>query len=631
MSQELASIREPVALSPQEALDSAEALMTQQGYNVTERTETSVTGVRRKREGMFGHSLRNLTVVAQPLPRGGVQIKLMGNDREGARDRQAEWVGWGKSLPKRNENQQEHGQHPKKRRALRPRVRTEESLSGAEKTSEVKKDLSEGGQEPIVGGAHQPETPVGDAGSNEQGHVPAAEPGGWSSAAPWNQEPRVASSKRITSPIPPQDKPMDTSESSSGDARQHRNSKVQKDKDRDNYRTLLGLYSQGLDLLERLYAAEREHAYILAHGPDVKEEYEKGRRGAYEQIEGLLESLGKLEDRNLEYTTGEFASRRTELEARHRSIERRAEEQRIAAGPPKPSPEQMEKDRENHQKLLDLYPQYLNTLEEAYTLDKSDPIVQQQFKEILQSVVEGIEDARRKLDILEERTPQLATGPSADRRARLENQWKELRDRDEQTSIARDRRDHPGADKEQERNSDPGVAQTERIALGKVDEGPDASEQSSDAEMLEPSVPQEEHRDNSESEAEDPDAAKVESGRPSSGGSMSGRAAGEGDVSNLIERVEPFEERLGVRLEGLFARNRGKYVEVNGELYSRGGDELDQDIEIVVTVYDASGRVIAVDDYSYFADEFFGFEPFSILARVEGMQPAKIRVHPRVK
>ena len=87
MYQVFASISEPVALSPREALDSAEALMTQQGYNVTERTDTSVTAVRRKREGIFGHSLRDLTVVAQPLPQGGVQIKLRGNDREGDRNR----------------------------------------------------------------------------------------------------------------------------------------------------------------------------------------------------------------------------------------------------------------------------------------------------------------------------------------------------------------------------------------------------------------------------------------------------------------------------------------------------------------------------------------------------------------
>jgi hypothetical protein len=219
--QVLASISEPVALSPREALDSAEALITQQGYNVTERTETSVTAVRRKRERIFGHSLRDLTVVAQPLPQGGVQIKLKGNDREGARNRQAEWSGWGKSLPRLKDNQQKHDQRPRWRRAVRPQRRAEELLPGAEKLFEAEKDLSEEDQQPVVGGTHQPESPVGDAGSNEQKHAPVAELGGWSSAAPWKQEPRVAPSKRTTGPIQSQDTPKGTSEICR-DARQRR-------------------------------------------------------------------------------------------------------------------------------------------------------------------------------------------------------------------------------------------------------------------------------------------------------------------------------------------------------------------------------------------------------------------------
>src|SRR5215208_3162455 len=137
--------------------------MTQQGYNLTERTDTSVTAVRRKREGIFGHSLRDLTVVAQPLPQGGVQIKLKGNDREGARNRQAEWSEWGKSLPKLKDNQQKHDQRPRWRRTVRPQRRAEESISGAEKPSVAKKVLSEREQEPVVGGAYHPDSPVGDA------------------------------------------------------------------------------------------------------------------------------------------------------------------------------------------------------------------------------------------------------------------------------------------------------------------------------------------------------------------------------------------------------------------------------------------------------------------------------------
>ena len=54
MYEELGRVSEPVALSPGEALSSAAAFLVQQGYEVTQRTETSLTVVRRKRGGCSG-------------------------------------------------------------------------------------------------------------------------------------------------------------------------------------------------------------------------------------------------------------------------------------------------------------------------------------------------------------------------------------------------------------------------------------------------------------------------------------------------------------------------------------------------------------------------------------------------
>ena len=65
MYEKLGSIKETVALSPRETLDSA-ALLVQLSYEVTQHADTSVTAIRHKREGMFGHSLQNLTVAALP-------------------------------------------------------------------------------------------------------------------------------------------------------------------------------------------------------------------------------------------------------------------------------------------------------------------------------------------------------------------------------------------------------------------------------------------------------------------------------------------------------------------------------------------------------------------------------------
>jgi len=105
--EELGSIKEIVALSPRETLDSAATLLVQLGYEVGQRSDDSVTAIRRKREGMFGHSLQNLTVATLPQSGGGVKVELRGTDREGVQESQGEWTKWADSLPKLG---QEHEQ-----------------------------------------------------------------------------------------------------------------------------------------------------------------------------------------------------------------------------------------------------------------------------------------------------------------------------------------------------------------------------------------------------------------------------------------------------------------------------------------------------------------------------------------
>src|SRR4051812_2623180 len=101
MYEELASVREIVDLSPQEALGSTQAFLVRQGYRIVRQADTSITADRDEGEGKLGQSLFNLTVVAQPQPQGGVRIWVRGNDREGVQAQQAEWKRWADSLPKR--------------------------------------------------------------------------------------------------------------------------------------------------------------------------------------------------------------------------------------------------------------------------------------------------------------------------------------------------------------------------------------------------------------------------------------------------------------------------------------------------------------------------------------------------
>lgn len=110
----------------------------------------------------------------------------------------------------------------------------------------------------------------------------------------------------------------------------------------------------------------------------------------------------------------------------------------------------------------------------------------------------------------------------------------------------------------------------------------------------------------------------------------------ERDITDLIERLEAFEDRLGVSLEGLFAKTSDRgydrtHIHVNGELHLREGAELKENLEVVAIAYDSSGRVLDVEDIGFWADSFFGFEAFSLFMDVDDTQLTKIRVYPKVR
>jgi hypothetical protein len=69
-------------------------------------------------------------------------------------------------------------------------------------------------------------------------------------------------------------------------------------------------------------------------------------------------------------------------------------------------------------------------------------------------------------------------------------------------------------------------------------------------------------------------------------------------------------------------------VVVYGELHSDGGTTLKQNTEIVLAVYDSSGRLIGLSGKWFLKDKFFGFEAFGITFQVGGL-PVKVRVYPK--
>ena len=106
------------------------------------------------------------------------------------------------------------------------------------------------------------------------------------------------------------------------------------------------------------------------------------------------------------------------------------------------------------------------------------------------------------------------------------------------------------------------------------------------------------------------------------------------EVSDLIERLEVFEEKYNVRLESLSAfRTRyenGEYsVEVFGEIYPRTGATIEHDIEIVGSLHDSQGKVIELEDRRISEDGFFGFQAFHFYFSTVIVEPTKIRVYVR--
>jgi hypothetical protein len=102
MDGELASVRGIVDLSSQEALDRAEAFLTQQGYTRVSRADDSLTVERRlPDQAAEQESPRSLTVSAVSQPGGGVRMAVSGNDRQGVQERQVAFMEWSESLPKK--------------------------------------------------------------------------------------------------------------------------------------------------------------------------------------------------------------------------------------------------------------------------------------------------------------------------------------------------------------------------------------------------------------------------------------------------------------------------------------------------------------------------------------------------
>ncbi len=114
---------------------------------------------------------------------------------------------------------------------------------------------------------------------------------------------------------------------------QQRIDSLQKAMDREDYKTLLTLYSETLDNLKYRLDIERQYAFEITYNATIREQYEQTRRTLYRYIDEFLRDLDTLERRNPEFVTDEFVGARNALREHQQEIDRAAEQGGIPIKP----------------------------------------------------------------------------------------------------------------------------------------------------------------------------------------------------------------------------------------------------------------------------------------------------------
>lgn len=96
-----------------------------------------------------------------------------------------------------------------------------------------------------------------------------------------------------------------------------------------------------------------------------------------------------------------------------------------------------------------------------------------------------------------------------------------------------------------------------------------------------------------------------------------------------IERMQEIEGKLSISLKSISANEDDGWMTVNGEINALNGASIPGDVEVVVVAYDAKDEIIGTGSTAFYADEFMGFDTFSILIETHGRRSVRMRVYPR--
>lgn len=108
------------------------------------------------------------------------------------------------------------------------------------------------------------------------------------------------------------------------------------------------------------------------------------------------------------------------------------------------------------------------------------------------------------------------------------------------------------------------------------------------------------------------------------------------DITHLVERLESFENKLGIAVNGIRVTisddcdHDNEYsMRVTGEVLSLGDDPLDDSIELTVAVYAPSGSILKVDSHYIDNDNFLGFDVFELNMYLDSNDIQKVLVFPK--
>jgi hypothetical protein len=101
------------------------------------------------------------------------------------------------------------------------------------------------------------------------------------------------------------------------------------------------------------------------------------------------------------------------------------------------------------------------------------------------------------------------------------------------------------------------------------------------------------------------------------------------DMMHVVERLEAFEERFGVRLEALSATmENGTRVQVKGEMHPRDGTIIEESLYVCFDTYDKRGALLGHSRKFFVADDFFGYAVFDFWDDFPAGAVCRIRVYP---